>query len=338
MKILVVKRDKLGDMLVTTPTLQILREAMPHAEIHLLASRYNAWVVDGDPCIDRRWTYGRVRTGRRVDLKAAWEQLKLYLDLKRQRFDVVIAAGGEESPRALARALHAGGKRTIGYAVEQKWRTRVSDPLTPDTHLHESLRIAGMLAPLGIGLPTKMPAPRFSPPAFALAYADQWLAAQRLAARGYIVLGLGSRIPQKQPGTDQILRWARWAKEKHGLHTVFIWTPGASDNPLYPGDDAVARPVVEAGVPYIHPFRGPLKEAIGIVWRAATSMFPDSGLMHFAAASPGGVLGFFADTAVWPSPMQWAPLGPCARWLEAEKSVGELADEAVFAELESLLR
>ena len=38
MKILIVKRDKLGDMIVTTPMLRLLRTALPDAQIHLLAA------------------------------------------------------------------------------------------------------------------------------------------------------------------------------------------------------------------------------------------------------------------------------------------------------------
>jgi ADP-heptose:LPS heptosyltransferase len=114
------------------------------------------------------------------------------------------------------------------------------------------------------------------------------------------------------------------------MKTVFMWTPGASDNPLYPGDDEVAEPVLAAMSQNIVPFRGPLKEAIALVWHARTSLFPDSGLMHFAAASPGGVLGFFAETDVSPAPSQWGPIGPKARWLDAEKSVSELDSERVL--------
>jgi len=59
--------------------------------------------------------------------------------------------------------------------------------------------------------------------------------------------------------------------------------------------------------------------------------------MHFAAASPGGVLGFFADTGVSPAPAQWAPRGAKAAWLEAPQSVSELPDERVYDQLERLL-
>jgi ADP-heptose:LPS heptosyltransferase len=134
-----------------------------------------------------------------------------------------------------------------------------------------------------------------------------------------------------------VLAWSGAWKARKGLDTVFMWTPGKPDDPRYPGDDAVAQPVLDARAPHIHPHRGPLAEALGLIWSARTSVFPDSGLMQFAAASPGGVLGLFAESDLSPAPAQWAPRGPRAEWLDASKSVSELPDGAVQERLERLL-
>ena len=66
MRILVVKRDKLGDLLLTTPVLAHLAAARPEVELHLLANDYNAWVVAGHPALARVWVYPRVKHGGRV--------------------------------------------------------------------------------------------------------------------------------------------------------------------------------------------------------------------------------------------------------------------------------
>jgi heptosyltransferase-3 len=155
------------------------------------------------------------------------------------------------------------------------------------------------------------------------------------------VLGLGARRPNKQPRTEQVLEWSALVRQRWGLDTVFMWTPGKSGDPLYPGDDDVAQPVLDAissgRAPQIHPFRGPIREALGLIWNARTSIFPDSGLMHFAAASPGSVLGLFAEADVSPAPAQWAPRGPKADYLEADRSVSELPVALVEERLAKLL-
>ena len=335
MKILIVKRDKVGDLLLATPMLQVLRGALPGARIDVIASDYNAWVVADCPSVDRVWAYRRARLGKRVLPAAAFGQLLLWARLRALRYDVAIAANGEASPRATRRALLAGARRTIAYS--DRTMHGLTDPILPPTQGHERERLLGLLSPLGIEAPRDSPAPVFTPSGDARDAALGWLREQRLGAGGYVVIGLGARRERKQPSAQQVLRWSRALHERHGLATVFMWTPGASDNPAYPGDDAAAAQVLAARAAHIRAYRGPLQPAAGLVWHARTSVFPDSGLMHLAAASPGGVLGLFAEPAASPPPERWGPLGPRAECLVAQGRVAELEDARVLERIESLL-
>jgi len=341
MKILVLKRDKIGDLLLTTPLFARLKAALPQAKTHLLANDYNAWVAEGNPHVARVWVYRRVRHGGRVSLGAAWDWLGQRRALRRERFDWVIVANGEESPRAIRRGLSLRGVRTVARCADASKYPGLTDALPQDPAGHEIDRLLGLLAPLGASAQWPAGLPSYVLPAASAAFATRWLAERNLTRGRYVVLGLGARRPKKQATGAQVLRWSAHIRQRWGLETVLLWTPGKSADPLYPGDDAVAQPLLDAAsgglAPQLHPFRGPIAEALGLIWSARTSLFPDSGLMHFAAASPGGVLGFFADTAVSPAPAQWAPRGAKAAWLEAPQSVSELPDERVYDELERLL-
>ncbi|TCV84287.1 glycosyltransferase family 9 protein [Sulfurirhabdus autotrophica] len=337
MKILILKRDKIGDLLLTTPMLSHLRQSLPNAEIHLLANNYNAWVVAENTDIDQLWIYRRAKSGRKIDFGAVIHQIWQQLQLRFQRFDVAIVAGGEFSPRAVKRALSIHAKRTITYCDESAVCARVSDPLPAPAGEHESDRMLNLLLPLQIRLHEQVINPTFNLPAQWQLFAENWLFGRHISPRKYIVIGLGARRAKKQPTSEQVFHWAAYFKEHFQLDTLFMWTPGKSDNPLYPGDDEVAQPVLDAAVPYIYPFRGALMPALGLIWNARTSIFPDSGLMHFAAASPGGVLGLFAETDVSPSPVQWGPRGAKVAFLEATKSVAEIGDQMIYDKLESLL-
>ena len=330
MRILIVKRDKLGDMLLTTPLIGHLRRSISGAEVSVLASDYCGWVVRDFPDVAKLWTYPRLRLWSWSKIPRYWRVMREVRDAK---FDVAIAAGGEYSPRAVERALSTQAKRTIPYAPHD-YGGRLSDPLPPPQGGHEMERMLALAAPLGLAPPPTEIAPEYRLPDEARAFADRWLAERGLGAGRFVVLGLGARRARRQPSTEQILRWsARWRDER-GLQTVFMWTPGKGTR-LYPGDDAIAAPVLAAGRKDIHSFRGPILEALGLIWQAATSLFPDSGLMHFAAASPGGVLGLFAGSPL--DSEQWAPRGPRARWLRAPTIVPELPDAAVFKELDAAL-
>ena len=116
MRVLIVKRDKLGDLLLTTPLLARLAAARPDAEVHLLANDYNAWVARDHPAVHRTWTYPRVRDGGRLRLQAALAHLPIAWRLRRQRFDVAVVMGGDESPRGIRRAIGTGAARVVAYA------------------------------------------------------------------------------------------------------------------------------------------------------------------------------------------------------------------------------
>jgi len=317
--------------------LALLKASLPQVETHLLANDYNAWVVAGNPHVDLIWVYRRVRNSGRVSLGAAWQWLWQSLALRRERYDWVIVANGDESPRAIRRGLSVRGTRTVARCADASNYPGLTDPLPTDAASHEVDRLLALLEPLGIYSSPKKNFPTYKLPKESSSFALNWLGERGLAPGRYVALGLGARRPKKQPSTAQVLAWSAYLKQRWDLDTVFMWTPGKSDDPLYPGDDDVAQPVLAAQAPQIHPFRGPLPDALGLIWSARTSIFPDSGLMHFAAASPGGVLGFFAETDVSPAPAQWAPRGPRTDYLEAEKSVSELSEELVYERLAKLL-
>ena len=115
MKVLILKRDKIGDMLLMTPMLAHLRRAIPQAEIHLLANDYNAWVIQDDPNIDKLWIYPRLKSGGQVRPFAVIKQLVQSMSLQRERFDFAIAGGGVVSPRAIKRILKLGARRTVAF-------------------------------------------------------------------------------------------------------------------------------------------------------------------------------------------------------------------------------
>ena len=82
-RLLIIKRDKLGDLLLARPVIAHARAIAPDAQIHLLANDYNAWVARDHPALTRTWVYPRVRSGRRVHPLAALRQIPLHWQLRR---------------------------------------------------------------------------------------------------------------------------------------------------------------------------------------------------------------------------------------------------------------
>jgi ADP-heptose:LPS heptosyltransferase len=338
MRVLIVKRDKLGDLLLATAVFAHLKATRPDIDIHLLANDYNAWVVRDDPTLSRIWVYRRVKHAGRVRPAALFTQVPLAWKLWRAAFDWAIAMGGEESPRAVRRAMATGARRVVAYVRDPAaYGRRLTDPQATPAHGHEITRMLSLLEPLGIAPPVNAPVPVYRRPPEGDAFARRWLAQRGLVRGRYIVLAIGARFVQKKPTIDQILRWTAAFRQRWELPTVFLWTPGKADSAFYPGDDDVAARLMAHGLPFVHPHRGTLSEALALIGNAKTSIMPDSGLMHFAAASGGGVVGLFADPAETGAAERWGPVGPRARFLQAPRAVAELSDESVMEALEPLV-
>lgn len=339
MKVLILKRDKIGDLLLTTPMFAHLKQSLPGVELHVLANDYNAWVVQNNPDIDRLWVYPRFKHGASLRWSALVPQIVQNLALRRERFDFAIAAGGLVSPRAVSRILGLGARRTVAYSDGSRLFGKLTDPQTLEHGLHEVDANLRLLTPIGVLPPSAPILPKYNLPAAWRAYGEGWVAENGLIPGRFIVIGLNARKAKRKPSRDQVLNWSAAVKQQHGLDTVLMWQPGASDNRIYPGDDEFVPDLLRNRPPYLHPFRNEdsVLAALGVVWQACATVFPDGGIAHLASVSPAGVLSLFAETDVSPHPDNWRPVGPRAHYLTADRTVTELSDEMVLSKISHLV-
>jgi heptosyltransferase III len=342
-KVLVVKRDKVGDLLLATPLFAAIKASIPHAELHVLANDYNAWVVARNSHIDKLWIYPRLRHGGALRPWAWWPTWRMQRALRAQAFDLAIAGGGVGSPRALSRVLDTDARVTVGYIDAtpqcQALGARLTHALKWEDGIHEVDLNMAMLRAAGYAVPEPVPMPQYHIAPEDLAQGRMWLSAHAIRPGQFVILGINSRQAKRKPSLKQVRAWAAWLHEEHGLKTVFVYQAGADNDPHYPGDDALVAELAQSGEAYLHPLRNIDGDFLpfGIMWHARTSVFPDGGMAHFGAASPGGVLTLFADVAVSPPPAQWGPRGHNVLQLEAPRLVSELPDRIVFDALETLI-
>jgi ADP-heptose:LPS heptosyltransferase len=341
MKIIILKRDKLGDLLLTTPMLQILKKHFPKSKITVVAPQSSAWILKDAPFIDDLYSYPQPKFFNLKSILAVFIQIYIFLKIRHDHFDIAIAAGGEYSHRAVKRLLWMNAKRTISFVPKNKKIEGVTDPIIEidfkDNKSHESQRIIKLLKPIIKSKSNLGPPPvYFTPPQDWIKKAGSFLNKHKLQNKQYIVFGLGARREKKQASKEQIIETVRYLYKKYQMKTILVWTPGSKNNNNYPGDDEIAYEILKGATKEIIPLRAPLDLTIGVIWLARKSIFPDSGLMHFAAASPGGVIGLFAETDISPHPKQWGPIGLNSTYIEANKTIKELGVKFLHQELNNL--
>lgn len=103
MKILIIRRDNIGDLICTTPLFEALRRRYPNAYLAALVNSYNAPAIQGNPHLDAVFAYtkGKHAAGESV-VQAYLKRVKLLWSLRCQRFDYVLLPSSGFAPRPLA--------------------------------------------------------------------------------------------------------------------------------------------------------------------------------------------------------------------------------------------
>ncbi|EGT3611421.1 glycosyltransferase family 9 protein [Morganella morganii] len=97
-KILIVRIDFLGDMVCTTPLIEAVKNKWPESEIHVLANKYNAPILDNNPYVScvHYYVYSKqcernIKPGK---FNALINRIALILRLRRLKFELGIIPNG----------------------------------------------------------------------------------------------------------------------------------------------------------------------------------------------------------------------------------------------------
>jgi len=147
-KILLVRLDHLGDILMTTPAIRALRKSLPKAEIHLLVREDTLPAVELNPYLDRIITFNAPWTATGGNKATIKETLSLIGRLRRENYDCVVAFRADLREALLAR--FTGAPYRLGYGARGGGFcfTHLAD-YEPDEH--EIRRAINLLRPLGVG-------------------------------------------------------------------------------------------------------------------------------------------------------------------------------------------
>ena len=172
-RILVIKLDHVGDVLLATPVFDNLRQAYPNAELHALAGKWSRVILDNQPAVDEVIEYNSpffCRSGEQPT--RLLEAVQLYRRLRRQKYELVVELRGDW--RIVCCALLRVAPKQIGRAALQ-----VANKLgfSRFSGTHETTRNLDVLNRAGIPTPVQTPT-------FLITGEDKKWAADFLAARG----------------------------------------------------------------------------------------------------------------------------------------------------------
>jgi heptosyltransferase-3 len=314
-RILIIRRDNIGDLICTTPLFAALRQQWPTAWIGVLANRYNAPILAGNPDIDAVFAYEKAkhRAAGRTRLAVWRDTAALLWRLRRMRFDLVLCA----SPGARRFAPWLGAKRII-----ETDRKGEAHEVEITSRLLGALGIETALGPLVLSLNLQQAE---------LLRTKLGLSAQERR----IAIHLSARkLRQRWPENRFTELIRRLLSDGHADRILLFWAPGAEDDALHPGDDGkAARLVVDlADLPVTPVPTHELSELVAGLSLADAVICSDGGAMHIAAGLGKPILCFFGNS----SANRWHPWGVPYQLLQ--KFSQDVADISVTEALSAFAR
>jgi ADP-heptose:LPS heptosyltransferase len=311
-RILILRRDNIGDLVCTTPLIDALRARWPRARLAALVNTYNAEVLARNPALDEVFVYEKLKHRSAGLLSHFRSRLTQMARLRAERFEWVLVPAPTPQSLKLARSLKPG---EIAAA-----------PGATTGGVHEVERSFTVGKPLGVqGSPGPM-----------RIYPDVASVEETRRTSGGpvdIAVHISARRPaQRWP----FARYAALLSELSKRHRVMLlWAPGARDDPRHPGDDEAAAEIVRSveGSRIVAVPTPDLKTLISALSLPRLVVCPDGGAMHLAAALGKPVVALFGDAPV----ARWRPWGVPHRVLRPEsRNLADLRLEPVLGAVAEL--
>jgi ADP-heptose:LPS heptosyltransferase len=139
-KFLFVRQDRIGDVLISTPLLSVLKKRYPDAIVDFLLSPKNHFVLENDPLVRKRLLYK----------KNAKAIIGLMREVRREKYDFVIDLMDNPSTTSTFICLLAKGSWNVGLCKENAYIYDLPVPLLSRKETHIVERTAQVLLAFNI--------------------------------------------------------------------------------------------------------------------------------------------------------------------------------------------
>ncbi len=316
--ILIVRTDRIGDVVLTTPSIKALRQAYPAARISVLVTPATFDLVNGNPYVDEILVDDRA--GRH---KGLFGFSRLVRELRLKKFDLAVIYHTKR--RYNSACYMAGIPCRLGYK-NNKFGFLLTHPIKDTRSLgakHEAAYCMDVLKAVGIennDLDMLVPMQKE-----AEAWALSWMLENNLKPNEFIAIHPGSSDPAKCWPTENFAKLMDHLAERYPLKIVLIGSPQTA---------TVAAAILQQArlAPQFLNLTGKtsLAQTISLLRRARLLISNDSGPVHVAAGVGTGVISLFLRNQPGINSERWKPLGPKSFILDNKLQPGAISVENVL--------
>ncbi len=303
-RILIVRADRIGDVVLSTPVIKALRDEYPNAYIAMMVSPYTREIVEGNPYLDEVIIYDKD-----VRHKSWFNSLRFACALRKKRFDLSLILHPQNRSHLVS--FFAGIPRRIGY--NRKLGFLLTDRIRHTKHRgekHELEYNLDLIRVLGIEPKDKnlfIPIKEDVENWVDVLYNKEGL----ISSDKILAIHPGASCPSKIWPQERFAPVADRLVEKYGFKVIVVG--GLQD--LLLAQNLIQRmlyPVINlAG-------KTSLSQLSCILKRCRLFIANDSGPVHIAVAVGAPVISIFGRNQKGLSPKRWGPLGPRDKVLHKE--------------------
>ncbi|MDD5097164.1 MAG: lipopolysaccharide heptosyltransferase II [Candidatus Omnitrophica bacterium] len=305
-RILIVRTDRIGDVLLSTPVIKALRQKYPQAYISMMVAPYAKDIVENNPYLDEVIVYDK------DGLHKSWlRSLKFASRLKKKKFDLAVILHPTNRVHLLAFLAgipkRLGYNRKLGALLNLKKEHQKQDGLK-----HEAEYNLELLKDLGIAdgytdlyIPIK---------AESVKWADDFLKKEGISPSDKILaINPGASCPSKLWPFERFAQVAAKLSKAHNLKVLIL--AGPKDTLL--ADKVTKHQELKDKVINLAG-KTSISQLASILKRCVLFISNDSGPVHIASAVGTPVISIFGRSQAGLSPKRWGPLGKRDRYLHKE--------------------
>jgi len=311
-KILVSRIDRIGDVVLTTPVFEVLKNNYPEAKLSVIVSPQTREIVEGNPFVDEVIVYDK--QGSEKGWRGTWRFAR---QLARKRFDASIHF--HATNRVYWLSFLAGIPVRIGHR-RKLWQllTHSLEERKREGEKHESEYNLELLKVLGVSWKE---VPHLVFPLKEKDHLSLINKFHQIKGKPYVVLSPSASCVSKRWPPERFRAVGELLQQDRGLRVVIIGS-GA--------DHSISRQVMMGIRAEAYDLTGRLSlgELAWLLKGSEILISNDSGPVHIAAALEVPVISLFGRSDPGLSPTRWRPLGERSVFIHKSIDPSEVADIA----------
>ena len=294
-RFLIIRTDRIGDVVLSTPVIRALRDAYPHSYIGMMIRPEHRELVEGNPALNTVILYDK------NGAEKSWAgNLRFARKLREHLFDTAIIL--HSTNRVILVSWLAGIRRRVGYARRLGWLLTHKLPyIKKEGNRHELEYNLELLRLIGIEPKERQLYVPLTPAGETKAAA--FLEEQGMSGQPFVVLHPGASCPSKRWPARHFAAVGDELARRSGAKVVVLTGPGEEQH-----GQAVIAAMKQKAVPALGVLS--LGETASLLKKARCLISNDSGPVHLGTAVGTPVVSIFGRWGGGLSPARWGPTGP----------------------------